>query len=131
MTPGKNDYVFICWTYPDGRRGRRSVHRIMAEAFIPNPLGLPDINHCNRNRQDNRVLNLEWCTAKYNTRHSIQLGGQNPKGETNANARLTEAQARAIKYNHPHLNGVEVAALYGCSRHVANNIRSGKSWKHI
>jgi hypothetical protein len=131
MTPGKNNYIFICWTYEDGRRGRRSVHRIIAEAFIPNPLGLPHINHINLNRQDNRVENLEWCTAKHNIGHSIKLGGINPKGQFNANAKLTEEQALAIKYNHPHLNGVEVAAIYGCTRHLVNNIRSGRTWKHI
>lgn len=43
------------------------VHRLVAMAFIPNPLNLPWINHKNENKLDNHVDNLEWCDARYNT----------------------------------------------------------------
>lgn len=48
------------------KRENKSVHRLVAEAFIPNPNGLPQVNHKNEVRNDNRAENLEWCTVAYN-----------------------------------------------------------------
>lgn len=131
MTPGKNDYYFVCWEHPDGRRGRKSVHRIIAEAFIPNPLGLSGINHKDGNKHNNAVNNLEWCDSKYNTAHSIQEGLQNPIGQDNANSKLSEEQAREIKYNYLDISHSELGRRLDVSPVTIGNIRNGKSWKHI
>lgn len=62
------------WDKESKTRQNRYIHRLVAQAFIDNPNEYKYINHINGNKKDNRVENLEWCSAKYNTNHAIKKG---------------------------------------------------------
>lgn len=63
-------YVRVSLSNKISKHKRFAVHRLVAQAFLPNPNNYPWINHINENRKDNRVENLEWCTPLYNLNYS-------------------------------------------------------------
>lgn len=71
LSPIKNKYgylqVFLCC---NGKYKIISVHRLVAEAFIPNPDNLPIINHKDEDKSNNCVENLEWCSHRYNSNYN-------------------------------------------------------------
>lgn len=70
----KNGYQHI--TLKRGKELSCKVHRLVARAFIPNPNNLPQVNHKDEDKTNNRVENLEWCTANYNTSYNNGRKGE-------------------------------------------------------
>ena len=68
----RKNYLGV-YLYAKDKRQYRLVHRLVANAFIPNPNNLPQINHKDENSLNNCVDNLEWCTAKYNCNYGTHI----------------------------------------------------------
>ena len=60
-------HVNLC---KDGKETSCKVHRLIAQAFLPNPNNLPEVNHKDEDKTNNKVENLEWCTSQYNVEYS-------------------------------------------------------------
>lgn len=72
LRPGGSKYkqVILC---KNGKIHAKTIHRLVAQAFIPNPDNLPCINHKDENPLNNYVDNLEWCTYQYNNKYNGRL----------------------------------------------------------
>ena len=62
----------------NGKRKHLKVHRLLAEAFIPNPGNKPQVNHLDGNKENFSLSNLEWTTVCGNKIHEIHVLGKNP-----------------------------------------------------
>jgi len=110
-----------------------AVHRLVAQAFIPNPNNKSAVNHIDGNKQNNWVKNLEWVTPKENGEHaSINGLMARPTGEKNGSAKITEADVRRIRSLRAQgLSQKEIAEQYPISRQTVQAIISGLKWGHV
>ena len=58
----------------NGKAKSYMIHRLVAEAYLPNPENLPQVNHKDENKANNCLQNLEWCDASYNVKHAYDTG---------------------------------------------------------
>ena len=82
----------------DGHRfHRHSVHVLVARAFIDNPEDKNQVNHIDGDKLNNRLENLEWCTASENQIHALKMGlVRTRRGEDNKCTRISDAEAREM-----------------------------------
>ena len=77
LTPINNKGYLKVALYNNGKCHFFQVHRLVADAFIPNPDNKPQVNHKNGIKTDNRVENLEWVSCKENIIHAFRVLGKN------------------------------------------------------
>jgi len=136
-------YIFVRLCNGAGVKQKNiTVHRLVANAFIPNPLNKPCVNHIDGNKANNRVDNLEWVTYKENTEHAIEHGLQNPHnnnrhGKGNSNSRKVCQFTKTGVYIRDWNSISEAARHYGAKPStIINNIKGrlksacGYVWKY-
>lgn len=73
LTIQNNGYVATALSYAKNKVKTVKVHRLVAEAFIPNPHNFPTVNHKDENKTNNTLNNLEWCTHHYNVNYGTGI----------------------------------------------------------
>lgn len=115
------------YLYVDMYQKKKKVHRLVAEAYLPNPFNLPIINHKDNNPANNHVENLEWCDYKYNAQYA-KAQGRLPANESHYNCKLSNKDVSEIKQlaNSRLFFQHEIAKFYGVKQPTISEIISGK-----
>lgn len=111
-----------------------TIHRLVAEAFVPNPEDLPQVDHKNGDKTDFRPENLEWVTGEENMFRSWRLGKRNAtlaRGERSGNAKLSTSQVRCIRAFRGLWKQRSMARHFGVTQHAIVTVQTGKVWAHI
>ena len=128
--PTKNGYACVNLRSTNFTRLSVPIHRLVAEEFIPNPNGLPQVNHKDGNKLNNCVSNLEWVSSSDNVRHAVKNGLMRNHfhanyGEYNYNHKLSDSQVERIR--DMYRNGIKSPALsrlFGVSKgHVCKIVK--------
>ena len=113
-----------------GKHTMKQIHRIVAEAFIPNPLNLPEVNHKDGNKKNNCVENLEWVTHQGNVIHAVETGlfGERAKKAT---PEIVEAiLAEYVPYDREH-STIALGKKYGIDPAYVWRIINGQKRKRL
>lgn len=124
-------YPFIQLIDEYGRYHTKSIHRLVAENFIPNPDNLSDVNHIDCDRGNFSISNLEWVTHGENIQYSYMMDKRSALGTNNARCITEEETVHQIcKLIAAGLSSSQIRdAGFDYSRVRA--IKSKKNWKHI
>lgn len=139
----KNGYLLVN-LYKDRQSYTRKVHRLVAEAFIPNPDNKTQVNHKDGNKSNNHVINLEWSTQSENMRHAYRNGLNHISDlQRKRTSEINKVKLKgAYTWSHPEygqfLGGQrELSRLYNnpnqgnLSKLITGELKSVKGWKLI
>ena len=127
-TKGLYDQIYI------SREKQKYVHRLVAQAFIPNPENKPQVNHLDNNPSNNNVSNLEWTTQKENMEHCAKQGRNAInifRGESHPNSKLKNIDVIKIREMKGKKSNREIGKVFGVSKGAVQRIISRTGWTHI
>jgi hypothetical protein len=111
-----------------------TIHRLVAECYLPNPDNLPIVEHKDDIKTNNHVSNLMWSNHSQNMKTAI-INELIPKGEKHYKSKLTEEQVKWIRDNyiprHPQFSGTALSKKFDVSFQQISSIINKKTWKHI
>ncbi len=112
-----------------GRRMTAKLHRLLAETFIPNPDGHPQVNHIDGDKFNNRLDNLEWVSASDNVKHSYKIGLASNKGQRHPRAKLKDSEIPEIIFLRKQgWKLKDIAGLYEVDRSTIGKITNGVNY---
>jgi hypothetical protein len=129
-----NKGYLVVELYKDNVRKKALVHRLVAQAFIPNPKGYPNVCHKDDDPKNNSVGNLFWGTQRMNIQDMCSKGRNRNKafkGEDNGSAKLRDSDIPAIKQLLLDKSCAEVSRMYGVDRTTISYIKRGITWVHL
>lgn len=126
-------YIYVQLSNGRARRPKALVHRLVAAAFLDNPNALPHVNHLDGIKSNNRVDNLEWCTASQNERHAHKTGlKQALRGASNGRAILSDDCVREIrKLLAEKVPQRTIANHFGIGQKTVSSIHRRATWGHL
>lgn len=130
----KNGYHLVTLR-KNGESFKKKKHRLVAEAFIPNPENKPEVQHKKpendvTDKGNNCYWMIEWNTGEEN-RNNAMADGLIQKGENHHSTKITEQDAINIKANVNKLTHQKLSEIYGISRPAITKIINGYRWKHL
>ena len=132
LTPCVNSRGYhhvVLWT--GGKRTDCVIHRLVAQAFLPNPCNRLEVNHVDADKTHNHVSNLAWVTRKENVAHAHEHD-LCPVGSKHYNAKLTESQVAHIKtLLEDGVSQRNISWTFGVAKGTIYYIAAGKTWKHV
>ena len=118
----------------DGKTRFIPVHRLVAIAFVPNPLSKPQVNHIDGNKWNNNLSNLEWTTCKENIHHAKANNLRAKQyGEHNSSSKLTEKDVLKIieLLQTQQYTGRQISKMFDVTDDYANAIRRKERWTYL
>ena len=109
-----------------GKCKKKYIHRLVAEAFVPNPLNLKEVNHKDLNKKNCNASNLEWCDRKQNLQHSYD-NGMKRTCETHGCSKLNWKAVDDIRSKA--LSQKAYAQKYNISVCTVSAVQCNRTWK--